>query len=239
MQHEQPVHYEDVAGVKSRVSWGAVMAGSVVTLAAYLLFSLLLAGLGLAISDSGIDGRSVGLGTVLVGVFCMGLALFAGGWVTTQLTAGETKCESIVYGILTWATVTAISLYMVGWGVSAGYHGLLGAAYATQALHPEITQDNWELTARRGGVPDDKIADIKSRSKSGWTADRTQEVQDAINDPVNRENAKKATMMTIWTALVGTILAIGCAIAGAIVGSGPEFRLIPTTRNRQQVVMNR
>jgi hypothetical protein len=233
MQHEQPVHYEDVAGVKSRVSWGAVMAGSVVTLASYLLFSLLLAGLGLAIAESGADGRAIGLGTILVGVFCMGLALFAGGWVTTQLTAGETKCESVVYGILTWATVTAISLFMVGWGVSAGYHGLLGAAYVTQSLHPEVTQDNWELTARRSGVSDEKIAEIKSDYSP-------KAVKEAIENPENRERAKKNAMMSIWTALVGTILAIGCAVGGALVGSGPEFRLIPTTRHRQQeVVMNR
>ena len=69
MQHEpQQVRYEDVAGVKSRVSWGAVMGGSVVTLASYLLFSLLLAGMGLAIAEAGADGRNVELGTVLVGV---------------------------------------------------------------------------------------------------------------------------------------------------------------------------
>ena len=162
MNHEpQQVRYEDVTGVKSRVSWGAVMGGSVVTLASYLLFSLLLAGLGLAISDSGIDGKGLGLGTVLVGVFCMGLALFAGGWVTTQLTAGETKCESVVYGILTWATVTALSLFVVGMGVRAGYHGLLGAAYVAQSANPEITQDNWEVTARRSGVSQAKIDELK------------------------------------------------------------------------------
>ena len=135
MQHEpQQVRYEDVAGVKSRVSWGAVMGGSVVTLASYLLFSLLLAGMGLAISEAGADGRNVALGTVLVGVFCMALALFAGGWVTTQMTAGETKCESVIYGILTWATVTAISLATVGMGMRAGYHGLLGAAFDRAGL---------------------------------------------------------------------------------------------------------
>jgi len=68
MNHEQqPVRYEDVTGLKSRFSWGAIMGGSVVTLASYLLFSLLLAGLGLTISDAGFDGRDIGLGTVLVG----------------------------------------------------------------------------------------------------------------------------------------------------------------------------
>jgi len=163
MKHEpQPVRYEDVAGVKSRVSWGAVMGGSVVTLASYLLFSLLLAGLGLAISDANSNIRDVGLGTVLVGVFCMGLALFVGGWVTTQMTAGETKCESVIYGILTWATVTALSLGAVGMGVKAGYHGLLGAAYVAQASNPDITADNWEAIARRAGFSQERINDLKA-----------------------------------------------------------------------------
>ena len=233
MQHEQPVRYEDVAGVKSRVSWGAVMAGSVVTLAAYLLFSLLVAGIGLAISHSDTPGKDIGLGTVLVGVFCMGLALFAGGWTTTQLTAGETKAESVIYGLLTWATVTAISLYMVGMGVRAGYHGLIGAAYVAQAANPDVTMDNWEVTARRAGVEQSKIDAFKKTAT-------TESVKAEYDTAENREIAKKYTMMSIWTALVGTILAIGSAVAGALVGSGPEFRLIPTTRHRQQeVVMNR
>ena len=239
MQHDQPVRYEDVTGVKSRVSWGAVMGGSVVTLASYLLFSLLLAGLGLAISEAGADGTKVGLGTVLVGVFCMGLALFAGGWVTTQLTAGETKCESVVYGILTWATVTALSLYVVGMGVRAGYHGLVGAAYAAQAASPELTQDNWEVTARRAGLPQAKIDELQAKR------DRTvEDVKKAIDDPDKRaeyrEAARKTAMMSTWTALVGTLLAMGCAIAGALVGSGPEFRLIAASRVRhQEVVMSK
>ena len=232
MKHEpQQVHFEDVAGVKSRISWGAVMGGSVVTLASYLLFSLLLAGMGLAISDAGYDGRNVALGTVLVGVFCMALALFAGGWISTQMTAGETKCEAVVYGILTWATVTAISLAGVGMGIRAGYHGLVGAAYVAQATNPDITRDNWEVTARRAGISDERIKQLREN----WSAER---VRDEMNDSTNQENARKAAMMSTWTALVGTLLAMSAAIAGALVGSGPEFRLLPVvTRVRQQEVM--
>ena len=203
------------------------MGGSVVTLASYLLFSLLLAGMGLAISDAGLEGGSVALGTVLVGVFCMGLALFAGGWVTTQMTAGETKCESVIYGILTWSTVTAISLATVGMGISAGYHGLLGAAYVAQSTNPEITKDNWEVVARRNGVSKEKIAELKS----DWNAER---VREEIRNPENREATRKAAMMATWTALVGTLLGMAAAIGGALVGSGPEFRLIQNRAVRQQ-----
>ena len=228
MKHDpQAVRYEDVAGVKSRISWGAVMGGSVVTLAAYLLFSLLLAGTGLAISNAGHDGGSVALGTVLVGVFCMGLALFAGGWVATQMTAGETKFESVIYGILTWSTVTALSLVTVGMGIRAGYHGLLGAAYVAQSTNPELTKDNWETTARRAGISEETITQLKN----DWSPER---VRTEIEKPENQEAARKAAMMATWTALVGTLLGMAAAIGGALVGSGPEFRLIQTTRVRQQ-----
>ena len=232
MNHQtQPVRYEDVAGVKSRVSWGAVMGGSVVTLAAYLLFSLLLAGTGLAISNAGHDGGSVALGTVLVGVFCMGLALFAGGWVATQMTAGETKFESVIYGILTWSTVTALSLVTVGMGIRAGYHGLLGAAYVAQSTNPpDITKDNGEAVARRYGVSKEKIAEFKN-DKGEFNAER---VRDEINNPENQEAARKAAMMATWTALVGTLLGMAAAIGGALVGSGPEFRLLQHRVVRQQ-----
>jgi len=225
MKHEQAVRYEDVAGVKSRVSWGAIIAGSVVTLASYLVLSLLLAGVGLSITEAGANGRNVGLGTVLAGVFCMGLALFAGGWVATQMTAGETWCESVVYGILTWATVTALSVGMVGMGARAGYHGLLNATYVAQ----NNTNQSWETLARRAGVSQEQIDKVKENTTP-------EKVGEAVNDPENQENARKALMIATWTTLVATILGASCAVAGALVGSGPQFRLIPSTRVRREEV---
>jgi hypothetical protein len=56
------------------------------------------------------------------------LSLFVGGWVSTQMTAGESEREAVLYGILTWALVVGFSLAIVGMGARAGYFALVGGS---------------------------------------------------------------------------------------------------------------
>src|SRR5215203_6350243 len=106
---------EDLTSVGTRISWAAVLAGAVVAMA----FSLVLTMLGGAIAMS-INAASTttprietvaGWGLVWA-LLATGLSLFAGGWVTSQLTAGETKCEAMVHGVILWGTVFAIMLWL-------------------------------------------------------------------------------------------------------------------------------
>src|SRR5688572_3816839 len=147
MADNREVQFEDVVGLKSRISWGAVLAGSVVAFAIYLVLTLLFTGVGLSLSEAGVRAGVIGTGAVIAGVVSIVLALFCGGCVTTQLTAGETRQEAVIHGVLTWATVTGLSLFMVGMGVKAGYNAALGAAYASNVAD-ERFRPNWEQAAR-------------------------------------------------------------------------------------------
>ena len=152
MTDNREVRFEDVVGLKSRISWGAVIAGSVVALAVYLLLTLFFTGLGLSLSEAGVRQGVIGTGAIICGIVSIVVALFCGGYVTTQLTAGETKQEAVIHGVLTWATVTGLSLFLVAMGVRAGYNAALGAAYAANATDDRF-RPNWEQAARDAGVP--------------------------------------------------------------------------------------
>ena len=60
------------------------------------------------------------------------VSLFIGGWVAAQMTVGENRQEAILYGVLTWGTVTIVSLGMVAMGVRAGYFAAVGGSAIIQ-----------------------------------------------------------------------------------------------------------
>ncbi len=199
---------EDVAGVRSRISWPAIVAGAVVAVAVNLVLTLFFAALGLTIAEAGVRDGVVGTGALIAALVGIVLSLFVGGWVSTQLTAGESERESVLYGILTWALVVGFSLAIVGMGARAGYFAIVGGSMIGQQ-NPAVQQ---------------KIESARA------TAEQKQ--AEVANDPAAQDRAEKAAIGASWAALVGIMLSMAAAIVGAMCGRGAAFRLIPTVRAR-------
>jgi hypothetical protein len=233
MTDNREVRFEDVVGLKSRISWGAVIAGSVVAFAVYLVLTLFFTGVGLSLSEAGVRDGVIGTGAVIAGILSIVVALLCGGCVTTQLTTGETKQEAVIHGVLTWATVTGLSLFLVAMGVRAGYNAALGAAYAANTADDRF-RPNWEQAARDAGVPQAEI----DRARQAVQPDN---IRRNLQDPQFQAAARENAMTAAWITLAGTLLAMGSAIAGALIGSGPRFRFmtpvaVRTTEHRQVVI---
>jgi len=234
MTNTREVRFEDVVGLKSRISWGAVVAGSVVAFAVYLVLTLFFTGIGLSLSQAGVRDGVIGTGAVIAGILSIVVALFCGGCVTTQLTSGETKNEAVIHGVLTWATVTGLSLFMVAMGVRAGYNAALGAAYAADTTDARL-RPNWEQAARDAGVSQEQI----DRARQSIQPDN---LRQKLQDPQLQDAARTNAMAAAWITLAGTLLAMGSAIGGALFGSGPRFRLLTpvavrATSERSQIVL--
>lgn len=214
---DRSVGIEDVAGLKSRVSWGAIMGGSLIALATYLVLGLFFAGVGLSLTEAGVRAGTAMWVAVVANVISLVIALFIGGWVTTQLTAGETRQEAWIHGVLTWGVVTAAAIFMVTQGLTGGYNALLGAALVGQ----NSDNSNWEAAARQAGVPPQTIENWRQ----GLDPER---LRAEAQNPENVEKARRTAMIVSWSALLGTLMSIGAAVLGALTGMGPTFRLFPT-----------
>ena len=211
---------EDIAPVRSRISWAAILGGALVTLAAYLVLTFLCAAIGLSLTETTIRDRTIAIGAVVAAIIVMAGSLFLGGWVTTQLSVGENTREAVIYGVLTWAVVTAISLCMIGTGIRAGYMALMGSALVAQN-EQQIQGKTWEEMARDAGVKQEDINKLNP--------DR---VRAEANDPANQERARQTSITVAWALFGGTLLSIGAAVGGAVVGKGASFRLfrqVPVT----------
>jgi len=217
------VRIEDVQGVRSRISWGAILGGSMVAIATYFVLTFFFAALDMSLTVAGVRENAVSIGAIVAAIVTIGVALFFGGWVTTQLSVGETRCEAMIYGLLTWSVVTAFSLGIISMGVGAGYFALVSGTLVAQ--NTGVTPQNWEAGARALGASEQRIADVKA----SIDPNRAREL---ANDPATRERARQAVIVAAWSALAGTLVSIAACIFGSLAGRGATFRLLPVTAVR-------
>ena len=113
-----------------RVSWGAVLAGTLIALMITLLINLLGLGLGFesinpATEADPLAGVGTGLGiTVIIATI---LALFFGGWTAGRLAGNPRTTEGVLHGILVWGLVTLLSFWLLSTAVGRLVSGVTGA----------------------------------------------------------------------------------------------------------------
>jgi hypothetical protein len=194
---------EDFASVGSRVSWGAILAGTFLALGIYFLFATLGTAVGLAVSDRA-NPTTVPTGAVAWAFVTTVVALFVGGLVTSQYTVGENKTEAVMSGIIMWAALFTLLLVLSGAGIRSGF-----SAMAAMGNVP-----SWEAAARDAGVPADQI--------ENWRRSAAQ----AVQNPQNQQAVADTARRLAWYAFAGTWLSMLAAAVGALVGAGPTFRLV-------------
>jgi len=218
MADNTTVRPEDVTSVGTRISWGAVLAGAVVALAVYMVLTTLGAAIGFTVGRE-MTTRALAGGGLVWAILTTAISLFCGGWTTSQLTAGETKCEAMVHGLILWGTIVAAMLWMTTVGVRSGFNAMLSVAYAgTTATDRE---GGIEELAKRMGYSEERIERIREAIKA-----KADNAEDKVNDEQVINDARKAVAMVTWGALFGMLLSMGAAIGGAVVGAGPSRTLL-------------
>jgi hypothetical protein len=221
MAESVTVRAEDLMPVRSRVSWGAILAGAMVALALYFLLTLLGAAVGLSVGGR-VGPENIGSGAAVWAIVSTLLALFVGGYVTSQCTVGENKGEAVLYGVILWGVLFGMLLWLTATGVRSGFHAMVGVASAGEAA-----SGDWEASARRAGVPQESVDAWRRQA-----ADAPDAARRAAEDPQNRQAAAQAATRVAWWALVGTLLSMVASVAGAYVGAGPTLRLMTRTMLR-------
>jgi plasmid maintenance system antidote protein VapI len=114
---------------RSRVSWGAVLAGVAITLVVMLLIDLLVLWLGMAVIDPlGHPRPFEGIGTMMAIVSVLGtaVALFLGGLAAGRLANRVDGLDVLLHGILTWAVATFLALWLAATVIGSLLTGALG-----------------------------------------------------------------------------------------------------------------
>jgi hypothetical protein len=196
-----------------RTSWGAIFAGTFVTLGIFLTLQILGAGIGLFTID--LTGRTAsGAGSLSVGAglwwFFMGLiSLFIGGWVAGRLSGLPSALDRVFHGLTVWAFFYMVMFWVVAMslGALAGGGALLGKGTAA-AGHVAAASPQTQQPGSAG-------------AQAGQIAGNPEQ-----NAPQARETGQQVANVT-GAALIGLAIAmiIGAIVAmlGSLAGTAPKF----------------
>lgn len=224
MTENVSVRAEDFLPVRSRISWGPIVAGATLALALFFLLTLLGGAIGLSIGNA-VRAENLGTGAAVWAIASTAVSLFVGGLVASQFSVGENKVEAALYGLIVWAVVFAMLLWLMASGVRTSFNALVGLATAGAAAAKDTSAADWEAAARRAGVSQEKIDEWRKTAANAPEAARR-----AAEDPQNQQAAAEAATRVTWWAFGGTLLSMLAAAAGAEVGAGPTLRLVPVGR---------
>ncbi len=112
-----------------RISWGAIVAGSLLAMALQFMLGLLGLGIGLssieaaAAGDAGALLSAGGLWTIAVVL----IGLFVGAYTAGRLSGSVSRTDAVLHGVITWATSTLVVVFLLTSGASAVVGGAFGA----------------------------------------------------------------------------------------------------------------
>jgi len=126
---------------RSRISWGAVLAGAVTALAASALLGLLGAAMGAGWSQPfNLENLSrLSTGAVLWSIVNLALSMALGGYVAARLSGTHSHQDGELHGLTTWAVAVLLGSWLFAQMLS-GLGGLFGPGIGTllgRAVDPE------------------------------------------------------------------------------------------------------
>ncbi|HNR13510.1 MAG TPA: hypothetical protein PKM59_09375, partial [Thermodesulfobacteriota bacterium] len=167
----------------SRVSWGSVIAGTVVAL--IVQFTLIVLGLavGLAMIEPATEENpmgAIGTGTALWWIVSSIIAFFVGGWVASRLAGLQRVFDGALHGIITWGLVTLLTLYLLSSTVGLVLGGAFGvvrnviqaSGQAVSAMLPQIAGGVTGQPGTAGPVQQELQQLLQQRGRPGAAQDQ-------------------------------------------------------------------
>ena len=195
---------DKISAAIKRISWGAILAGVVMTLVTQLLLGIL----GLGIGASGVNPTQeqnpfdgIGLGAAIWFLISTLLALLAGGWVAGRLAGMPHRTDSFLHGLLTWGLTTLVTFYLLtttigglisgaagvmGQGLSLVGRGVAAAAPAVgSVVSDQLEQNNVDLDL--GSIQQEAETLLRQTNKPALQPGNLQnQAQNAVNAAQNQ-----------------------------------------------------
>ncbi len=111
----------------SRISWGAILAGTLTALALMFLLNILGLGIGLTSIDPLTESdpfEGIGTGTAIWWILSNVASLFVGGLVAARMSGYTSNVDGALHGFLVWALYLIIGLWMLTSAIGGAINGL-------------------------------------------------------------------------------------------------------------------
>jgi hypothetical protein len=172
-----------------RISWGAVIGGTLVAMSLQLLFTTLGTGIGFAaiepaIGDDPGEGFAVGAGIwwLVTGLISLG----GGGWVAGRLGGFPNPIDATLHGLLVWATTAVLGAVFV----TTTAAGLMGGAVGP--LAEMMSRRAGQMEVRGDGVLDNTTGGIAAIGNEALRRATQPNAGNAANSDQNRDGSNAA-----------------------------------------------
>ncbi|NTX05086.1 MULTISPECIES: hypothetical protein [Myxococcus] len=207
VENEKPGVIGASAGTPFKLSWGAILGGTVVALGVLIL----LYSLGLALGLSSVDpsnpdsARSAGIGTGIWGLIAPLIALFIGGFLAARTAGVVDKAGGAMHGAVMWGLTTIAGVVLMGMVVSTvvgtafkattGVVGATGAAVAGAASQGGNAAQAFGLDANDALGPVNER--LKAEGKPTITANQLEAAtKDIVTTAVRTGNVDRELLVT-------------------------------------------
>ena len=123
---------------RSRISWGAVLAGAVVAVATSLLLSLLGAAMGAgsihALDATSTDLANYGIGAGIWQMINLALSMALGGYVAARLSGTHSHLDGELHGMTVWGVAVLLGSVLLAQAFS-GVLGMVGTGVGSVVRH--------------------------------------------------------------------------------------------------------
>lgn len=122
--------FENRATKVSRISWGAILAGTLTALAVVSMLNLLGLGIGFSTIDPMTENnplKGLGTGTLIWLGLSNLVALFVGGMVAGRMSGYPSKSDGGLHGFLSWALYALVSFFLITSAVGSVVNGMSSA----------------------------------------------------------------------------------------------------------------
>jgi len=208
------------------MSWGAIFAGALVTIAIFVTLQLLGAGIGLAAVDltgrEVTSGTSLGIGAAVWWLIAGLISLFIGGWVAGRLALLPNKLDRALHGLTTWALFYVAMFLLATTALSALVGGGLsmlgqGAQAAGQAAASPQGQQALEDQLRNQGLTPEQIRDRIAAATGPGTTPEEQQAKET------GEQAANITGGTFIGLAIAMLLGAVAAALGSLLAPAPRY----------------
>jgi hypothetical protein len=155
-----------------RISWGAIFAGVIIAMVVQVLLGLLGFGIGIASVDPATatseTGRGFAIGMAIWWVVSSLIALFLGGWVAGRLAGFPRAGDGGLHGLVAWAAMTILSLYLVTTAVGAligGTLSVVGQGLQTAAQGAVASAGGQEGSGSQSGQGDSNMRAVREEAR--------------------------------------------------------------------------
>ena len=228
------VSVTETPALLSRVSWGAIFAGTVIALGLLILLSLLGTAFGFRAIDpqGGAAFEGVGIGTGIWWIVTSIVALAIGGYVAGHLSGIPEKRSATAHGASVWGLLTLAMLWLAASTTGAAINTATGAVTGATEAVATAARTGAEAVLEPGGVSSQEVTESAEDVIESAEDEITQIDRERVREQAGQtaENALDALSSASWYAFFASRLSLVAAIIAA--GAGAPRRTFMTAREK-------